>query len=331
MPGSDTAPAQTVPKHAKQTCAADPRWGCAPADRDLAARVDWGVVVLDKPSGPTSRRAADIVRRLLRASKVGHGGTLDPRASGVLPVLLGRATRAASPLIGCDKAYDGLLVLHGDVPEDDLRDAMRGFVGVVRQVPPRRSRVKREERERRVHEFETTGREGRLVRFSVRCQGGTYIRKLVHDLGLQLGCGAHMRELRRTAAGPFTLDEAVKLEDVRAAVAALRDGDEGPVRGLILQAEEALARVLPAVVADDGAVEPICGGALLAAPGVCALDDFAAGQEVVVLTLKGELIGLGEALMESRQILQVDHGHAVAVHRVLMPRGTYPRGPLGAA
>jgi H/ACA ribonucleoprotein complex subunit 4 len=271
------------------------------------------------------------VRRLLRASKVGHGGTLDPRASGVLPVLLGRATRAAAALIGCDKAYEGLMILHGDVPDEALREAMGGFVGVVRQLPPRRSRVKREARDRCVREFRLVGREGREVRFSVRCQGGTYIRKLVHDLGVRLGCGAHMRELRRTAAGPFGLDEAVTLEDVRAAAAALRAGDPGPLRVLLMQVEVVLERLLPVVVADDGAVEPICGGALLAVPGVCALDDFAAGQTVLVLTLKGELIGLGEALMGSEEILDLSHGHAVAVRWVLMPRGTYPRGPVGAA
>ena len=113
--------------HVRWDCATDPACGCPPRERGLAEYVDWGVVILDKPAGCTSRRAADRVRRALGAAKVGHGGTLDPGVTGVLPVLLGRATPVAAVLLGCDKAYEGVMQLHGEVPDDALRAALGPF------------------------------------------------------------------------------------------------------------------------------------------------------------------------------------------------------------
>ena len=314
-----------MPRHVKQRAETDPQFGCPPAERDLAAYVEWGAVLLDKPSGPTSRQAADRVRRALGASKVGHGGTLDPKVTGVLPVLLGRATRVAGILLGSDKAYAGVMVLHGDVAQERLREAAAHFVGVIEQLPPRRSRVKRRVRERHVYSFELGEGVGRRVPFTVRCAGGTYIRKLVHDLGQALGCGAQMASLRRTQAGPFTLADCATMGQVEEAARLAAQGDADPVRRLVRPVEDLSVCVLPRVVIDDGAVHSVCSGFPLAVPGVCALDDFEQGARVAVLTLKGELVGIGSALMACSDILARSKGLAVAVRPVLMLPDTYPR------
>ena len=312
-------------RHLRRPCATDPAHGCPPARRDAAEHVRWGVVLLDKPAGVTSRQAADCVREALGAAKAGHGGTLDPGVTGVLPVLLGKCTRAAGALLGCDKAYEGLMVLHGDVPDGELEAALAQFRGTVEQTPPRRSRVKRRPRLRTVHEFTVMARQGRRAEFAVRCQGGTYVRTLIHDLGQALGCGAHMARLRRTGAGPCLLGECVSMEQIVQAGRAMQEGAEEAVRRVVHPVEEVLARLLPAVVVDDGAVSPVCHGARLAVPGVCELDDFGPGGRVAVLTLKGELIGIGTALMAAEQVLTESQGEAVAVDTVLMDAETYPR------
>ena len=129
-------------------------------------------------------------------------------------------------------------------------------------------------RERHVHSFELGEGVGRRVPFTVRCAGGTYIRKLVHDLGQALGCGAHMASLRRTQAGPFTMADCATMAQVEEAARLAAQGDDGPVRRLVRPVEDLSVCVLPRVVIDDGAVHSVCSGFPLAVPGVCALDDF---------------------------------------------------------
>ena len=309
----------------KQVCATDPAHGCPPHERGPADWIRWGVVLLDKPSGPTSRQTAERVGRLLGAAKVGHGGTLDPKVTGVLPVLLERSTRAAEVLLGCDKSYEGTMVLHEEVADAALEAGLAALRGVIVQMPPRRSAVRRRLRERAVYRFEVTGREGREARFAVDCQGGTYVRKLVHDLGEGLGCGAHMTSLRRTRAAGFGIEECVTVEQVAEASQALSAGDAEGLWQVVRPVEDVLARLLAQVRIEDGAVEPVTSGYPLAAPGVCELEEFAEGEQVMVLTQKGELVGLGQALMSSEDILGAQHGLAVRMVHVLALGGVYPK------
>ncbi len=285
-----------------------------------------GIVLLDKPSGPTSRAAAERVRVLLGGSKVGHGGTLDPKVTGLLPVLLGRSTKVAGLFLGSDKTYEGTMQLHGDVADEELVHAMQGFLGVIEQLPPRRSRVKRRVRRRRVYRFEVLARAGRRIEFSVSCEGGTYVRKLVHDLGEALGSGAHMAGLRRTRSGHFEVSESVTLGQLEQAT-----GQSGPPGGaidLVLPVEEAVARLLPLVVMDDGAVHSVGTGYPLAVPGVCELDDFEAGDTVALMTVRGELVGTGEALLASGAVAAAKKGFAVKPKNVLIDPDDYPKSLL---
>ena len=221
-----------------------------------------GVVVVDKPAGITSHDAVDRVRKLLGEKKAGHTGTLDPMATGVLPVCVGEATKLASFLAGDDKTYEvtmrlgvrtDTLDMTGRVLDEqeprvtgaDVRAVLEGFAGTITQVPPQYSAVK--VRGRALYKWARKGvhlvpparqveiRAIRLrafepprVRFDVTCSKGTYVRTLCADAGERLGCGAALESLRRTASGRFRLEDAVSLEG--ASDAALRERLE---RGLI--------------------------------------------------------------------------------------------------
>jgi H/ACA ribonucleoprotein complex subunit 4 len=239
--------------------------------------------------------------------------------------LLGSATRAAGAFLGCDKVYEGAMRLHGDVGRADLEAGMQEFRGPIEQLPPRRSRVKRAPRMRTVYSLEVTGIRGRDVEFRVVCQHGTYIRKLVHDMGQVLGCGAHMTSLRRTRAGPFGLEECATPVQIESAAVAMTRGDESQVRAVVTPIDGAVARVLPAIWVDDGAVHSLTNGAPLCAPGVCALHAFGQGDMVAVMTLKDELVGLARAEVGSAAALSLSRGVVARMHNVLMGRGVYPK------
>jgi H/ACA ribonucleoprotein complex subunit 4 len=165
---------------------------------------------IDKPSGPTSHDVCEIVKKILNIPKNSHSGTLDPKVTGVLGMGIGKAARLLR-FLPSDKVYVGVMRIHEDIPEEKLREVIKEFTGKIRQTPPVKSRVKREEREREVYSFEILEKNKQDVLFKVHCEAGTYIRKLIHDLGQKLGVGAHMTELRRTRAGIFSEENSLTL------------------------------------------------------------------------------------------------------------------------
>src|SRR3989338_8573953 len=140
--------------------------GCRPDQRPIAELIDYGIVNIDKPSGPTSHQVADFVRRILTVSRTGHSGTLDPAVTGLLPTATGRATRIVQLLLPAGKEYIALMHLHADVPEDRLRKACASFVGRISQLPPVRSAVKRQVRSRSVYYLDIMEIAGRDVLFT---------------------------------------------------------------------------------------------------------------------------------------------------------------------
>lgn len=210
-----------------------------------------GVVVVDKPSGPTSFDVVRRVRGLFRTRRAGHTGTLDPTATGVLPICIGEATKIASFVADGEKEYDSVVRLGEttdtqdaagrllqkrpvEVSEGAVREALASFVGLIEQTPPMYSARKIEGK--RLYELARAGEEverearqvhvdeARLLFFRppdagifVRCSKGTYLRTLAHDLGEKLGCGAHLRELKRVRVGPFGLEDSVALDTLMAA------------------------------------------------------------------------------------------------------------------
>jgi H/ACA ribonucleoprotein complex subunit 4 len=215
--------------------------------------------------------------------------------------------------------------VHADIPENTLRSVLNEFTGEIYQKPPLRASVKREPRKRLIYKLDVHEIEGRKVLFTCTCQAGTYMRKLCSDMGEVLGCGAHMRELRRTRAGPFTEDESlVNLHQLSAAQSDFEAGDDTALMKIIQPMEVAL-NPLPKVVIRDSAVDAVCHGAELALPGVVHLDSaIERNQLVAIFTLKGEAIALGRTLLTSREMLDQERGVAVKIERVIMERGTYP-------
>ena len=242
-----------------------------PGERSIPALLGFGVVNLDKPPGPSSHQVSAWMRDLVGVERAAHTGTLDPKVTGCLPVLLGDATRLAAALLG-RKEYVAVLELHG-APPSDLEAVLSEFVGPVYQKPPRKSAVARNLRVREVYAIDVLDRQDRKVLLRIGCESGTYVRKLCHDLGLALGTGAHMGDLRRTATEPFDDSGLATFHDVADALAVWReDGEEDAIREVVAPAERAIEH-LPGVTIAESAAEQVAHGAPVYAPGVIGTDD----------------------------------------------------------
>ena len=217
--------------------------------------------------------------------------------------------------------------LHADIAEERLKAVLTEFTGEIYQRPPLRSSVKRRTRTRYLYSLDLLETQGRIALFNVSCQSGTYIRKLVHDVGEVLGCGAHMSELRRTRAGPFVEDAGyTTLQSLSDAVADWKKSGEEDSLRTIVQIAERSAELLPKIVVKDSAVEALCRGAHLAVPGIARIQaGIATGELAAVMSLKGELVALGRTLMSTNAIMDAEKGVASKTDRVIMSMGTYPK------
>ena len=302
------------------------KWGKRPSDRTVGELLRGGVIILDKPSGPTSHQATAWVRDALKADKVGHGGTLDPYVSGVLPVTLGKATRLTDIVLSSDKEYICLMRLHGARPEKRIKEVFAEFVGKIYQLPPVRSSIKRQLRIRTIKELEVLDIRGRDILFRMACDAGTYARTLCVDIGDVLGCGANMVELRRSRSGKMTEERAQTLQDIKDAyVLWQQNGREDWLRSMILPME-VLVEPLPKIVVKATAVDAVCHGADLNISGIHMLDeDIRKNALVAMMTARGELIAIGRMAMSTSKIMATSQGKAVDTERVFMDEGHYPR------
>ena len=208
-----------------------------------------GAVLIDKPAGPTSHDVVDAIRRRFQIKKVGHCGTLDPNATGLLIIVLGRGTKLSERLMGDDKVYEGAIKfgettdsydVDGEITSslpvppmtlDQLNEEAAKFVGDLMQVPPMVSAIKikgvplykmarkgieieREPRLVHIYNFRFTNYESPIGKFKIACTKGTYVRSIAHDLGQNLGCGAHLATLRRSVSGKFDVADATPLDAV---------------------------------------------------------------------------------------------------------------------
>lgn len=305
----------------------DPEYGCFPDKRPIEEHISKGVINLDKPSGPTSHEVDSWIKKILHVNKTGHGGTLDPRVTGVLPVGVDQATRVIHLLLQAPKEYVCLMRLHEPVEECDITQILQEFQGKILQTPPVKSAVKRELRVRTIYYVHLLETEGQDVLFRIGCEAGTYIRKYCHDIGEALGTGAHMAELRRTTVGPFQEDDTlITLHDLTDAYYEwIEDGSEILLRRSILPMEKAAAN-LPKMVVRDSAVDALCHGADLALGGIISLRaDIQKGSTVALETMKGELIAAGQSLHTSDDICRKSGGIMVDIKKVFMEPGTYPK------
>lgn len=249
-----------------------------------------GIVVLDKALGISSNRALQQVKHLLRARKAGHSGSLDPLASGVLPLFFGEATKVAGIALDADKTYvvklrlgvttttgdaEGEILEQRPVPEltnDQVRSAVANFVGKIEQTPPMYSALKHQGRPlyeyaRRgetidrpartvyIHSAELLARGVDEIELKVACSKGTYIRTLVEDIGKVLGCGASVTALRRTVAGPFALPEALTFDEL-----AQRIGADGVIHDGVLRPMDSVLTAWPAINLSEDVGVKFCRG-----------------------------------------------------------------------
>ena len=326
----------------KEEEATDEALGCAPEKRKTEEIINYGVVNINKPQGPTSHQVSDYVQKILNISKAGHSGTLDPNVHGVLPTALGRATRVVQVLLTAGKEYVGIMHLHKDIDEKKLNETIKNnFFGKIRQKPPLKSSVRRIERTREIYYFDILEKDEKDALFIVGCQAGTYIRKLIHDLGKKLKIGAHMQELRRTKAGPFDEKAIFSMQDLIDAYhfyksenhenqglsgcqkSSIFVHNEKFLRKVIQPVEKAVDH-LPKIWVFDSCVDSICHGANLNIPGISKLNDkIIQDDTVAIMTLKNELVALGNAQLSSEQILREKKGFAVKTDKVFMLPDTY--------
>src|SRR3989475_9473223 len=249
----------------------------------------------------------------------------NPMVTGVLPLALEDATKTIQAFLLTGKEYACLMALHGDMEEKKTRAVLEEFVGDILQRPPVRAAVRRDVRKRRIYYIRDIEINGREALFRVGCQAGTYIRKLVYDVGEVLGVGAHMRELRRTRAGSFTEDESFSLYDLMQLSEANGEERELLARRMVKPMESAFEFV-PRVYIRDSTVSSICHGAELTVPGIVRLSEgIVPKMSIALFTLKDELVALSKALMSSEEMMKTDHGLAAKTVRVIMPTETYPR------
>ena len=304
----------------------DPSHGWPPSSRPVKEVLDYGLVPLDKPRGPTSHEVVAWTKKLLGVEKAGHSGTLDPPVSGLLPIGLGQATRALSLLLLFPKEYRGVMRIHSSVPKRRLESVVSEFTAEIFQRPPQRSSVSRQTRSRDVHELELTESQGNLFMFRVLCESGTYIRKLVYDIGEVLGVGATMVELRRTKVGPLTEENGlVTLHQLNDAVYGLKMGDEAPLRSLVMPIENSLGSIGRLVIRDS-AVDAVCHGARLGIPGILSITEGVKKDDTVaIMSPKMEFVAIGKALLSTDEVRALRRGLASTTERVVMRAGTYPK------
>ena len=294
-------------------------FGINPDEKTTETLLKYGIINIDKPKGPTSHQTSDYVKKILKLSKAGHSGTLDPQVTGVQPIAIGRATRITHFFLTAPKEYICLMHLHKDIDEETIQEGINKFIGKIRQLPPIKSAVKRQVRTREIYELEILEIKERDVLFRVKCQAGTYIRKLCHDLGQELEIGAHMVELRRTQAGPFTEeDNLVTLNDLDDALHFYQEEKNDKfLRHCIQPIENALKHIAKCWIFDT-TIESLTHGRDLAIPGISKLENFKKGEFVAILTLKGELVAIGEAIISAVEINMQDKGLAVNIKKVFL-------------
>ena len=289
-----------------------------------------GIINIMKPAGITSHDMVDIVRRKFNIKKVGHTGTLDPAATGVLPVCVGRATKIAQYITGADKAYRAEITLGistdtldaagtvlqtvdaSSVSEDIFKETLSSFQGDIEQIPPMASAVKI--RGKKMYELQRQGKEIerpsrnvtiydiKLVQstgwgtkhpralFDVKCSKGTYIRTICQDIGNKLGVGAHMSSLLRTAVGEFKLEDAITPEELEKLV--------NPA-DVLVSIDTALDKY-PVVIMHQKAVKPVMSGVKLYPPGVLQQPLQLLEGQLVRLKDQHNLIALAEVQIEQQ-------------------------------
>tara|TARA_B100000575_G_scaffold293967_1_gene307290 strand:+ start:2177 stop:3157 length:981 start_codon:yes stop_codon:yes gene_type:complete len=306
----------------------NPSFGINPSNRSLEDLIRCGFIVIDKPPGPSSHQLAAWVRSMLGIKRIGHGGTLDPFATGLLTLLCGRSTKITSELLKKPKRYIAVLRFKESMPEDYFSEIIGNLTGDIFNVPPKESAVKIQVRSRNISESTLiqSGEKGRIHLISISCEAGTYIRTLVKDIGLISGNPCELLELHRSGSGSLEDTMACTMHQLSDAIFLWRehDDDKGLIR--LISPVERILDDLPRLIIKDGAVGAISHGAPLARPGIVSMTPgVKSGSRVLLSSMKEEAVAIAELSVDSDEIPNMKSGQVATPSNVIMEPGIYPQ------
>ena len=299
--------------------------GINPEEMTIEQKLSSGFILLDKPPGPTSHQIASWVRDLLGLDRLGHGGTLDPFATGVLPLMAGKSMKLTKGILKTDKSYIAVLKFSQAPSTQELETVMTNLTGRIYNVPPEISAVKAQVRTRRIFKFELIEHNDREAVARIACEAGTYIRTIAPDMGLMLGYGVELKELRRENSGRFSLADCVTLQQIADAVWLWKECDNPNALSKIIHPTEKLLLDKPYIIVKDSAASALCHGAPLLRPGLVEIDEtLSSGLEVAAFTTKNEIVGIVKMSKDYSEISASESGEIGKPVMILMEQERYP-------
>jgi H/ACA ribonucleoprotein complex subunit 4 len=299
--------------------------GIDPENLSIEQRLASGFILLDKPPGPTSHQIASWVRDLLGLERLGHGGTLDPFATGVLPLMAGKSMKLTKGILKTDKTYIAVLKFAQETNAETLNDIIDKLTGRIYNVPPEISAVKVQVRTRKIYSFELIESTSKQAIVKIACEAGTYIRTIARDMGLLLGYNVELKELRRENSGRFNLMDCVTLQEIADAVWLWKECDNSTALEKIIHPTEKLLLDKPYIIVKDSAASALCHGAPLLRPGLIEVSDkLSSGLEVAAFTSKNEVVGIVKMSKGFTEISNETSGEIGKPVMILMEQERYP-------
>ena len=305
---------------------ADNHLGTAPGERSIQQLLASGFILIDKPSGPSSHQLASWARELLGLDKLGHGGTLDPFATGVLTLLLGKSVKLTSSILKHDKSYVCVFRSKNELSSDEINNLLKQFEGRIYNVPPEISAVKVQVRTREIGSIQLLDTNNSDFVVRIECESGTYIRTIARDMGLLAGFPIELKELRRDVSGRFSLDHCVTMDVLADAVWLWQEQQDERALRQIIHPIEMLMEHMKTCVVKDGAVAALSNGAPLLRPGIVSLSSsIEKGDFVLVTTSQGQAVAIVKFKYNSSEIEALEQGEIARPNMVLMKTDLYPR------
>ena len=304
----------------------DDEIGKIPDMRTVEERLEAGFILLDKAAGPSSHQVASWARDMFGLERLGHGGTLDPFATGVLPLMAGKSMKLTKKILTHDKTYICVFRFASEPDSKMLEEVMSNMTGRVFNVPPEISAVKIQVRSRRIFTFEKLDFKNNQMVARVECEAGTYIRTMARDMGLLLNMKVELKELRRETSGIFKLEDCVTLQQLADAYWLWKELSQPEALLRIIHPVEKLLLDYPSVTVKDSAAAALSHGAPLLRPGIVSIDPaIGDGRDIVVNTMKGETVGIVNMLVTSDSVKGMDSGEIARPSMVLLNQDLYPR------
>lgn len=300
--------------------------GTLPVNRPINEYLKYGVLTIDKPANPSSHEVVTWVKNVLECGKTGHSGTLDPKVTGVLGICLNRATRLTKSQQNAGKTYVCCIEFNSETTRPKFEQACKTLTGHLYQRPPLMCAVKRDLRLRWIYEINIIEFQSQKALFEVKCEAGTYIRSLCTHIGLFIGCGAFMSDLRRTQSGYISEKDCVTLHDMQDAYHIYKTTNEEKYLRRVIKPMESILTHYPRIMIKDSAVNAICYGGQLTARGILKYDaNIDTNELAVLITAKGEAVALVKPLVAACQLKDIEKGIVTKTKRVIMEKDLYPK------